>query len=123
MREMNPYTAFFIGAGATLAFLALRWLNDPRTDTEAGVKLEHWTPRPFVIVVECSGCRRIMCQDHSWCNACDVSLPDGASKTHRTCPLCERVKADKLPKTGFFDAKLVPVSPLAARRSPCAEVI
>jgi hypothetical protein len=111
---MNPYTAFFIGAGATLAFLALRWLNDPRTDTEAGVKLERWTPRPFVIVVECSGCRRIMCQDHSWCNACDVQLPDGASKTHRTCPLCERVEADKLPKTGFFDAKLVPLSPLAA---------
>jgi hypothetical protein len=111
---MNPYTAFFIGAGATLAFLAIRWLNDPRTDTEAGVKLEHWTARPFLIVVECSGCRRILCQDHSWSDACDVPLPDGASKTHRTCPLCERVEADKLPKTGFFDAKLVPLSPVAA---------
>ena len=69
---MNPTAAFLIGAGATLALLALRWLNDPRTDAEAGVKLEHWTPRPFVLVVECSGCRRILCQDESWSSACDV---------------------------------------------------
>lgn len=107
---MNPTISFFLGGGVTLAIFAIKWLNDPKTDTEAGVNLKHWTPRPFVLVVECSACRRILCQDQSWSSACDVPLPDGASKTHRTCPLCERVEADKLPKTDFFNAKLVPIA-------------